>query len=126
IKDKIIVLIAPTYRAEGSYGESQLDIVNELYSISRMLNNNIQILFKPHPYTNKNDIDILKKCSNLIVLQNDFTLNDWMLFADVFITDYSSAIFDFSILKRPFAHFVPDLEEYQMNRGFYNEIEEFS
>jgi CDP-glycerol glycerophosphotransferase len=42
------------------------------------------------------------------------------LVSDMLITDYSSVMFDYSILKRPMLFFCYDLEEYKNNlRGFY-------
>ena len=39
--------------------------------------------------------------------------------ADVLITDYSSVLFEYSLLKRPMIFFAPDLENYASERGFY-------
>lgn len=38
--------------------------------------------------------------------------------ADVLLTDYSSVHFDFLLLDRPMAFFVPDLADYEASRGF--------
>jgi len=121
----INVLIAPTYRALGIQKESGYRIVDTIARFSKDLNKNVQILFKAHPYMPDNEIDILKKLTNVIII-GKYPLNEWMLVSDAFITDYSSSIFDFSLLKRPFAHFVPDLEEYKKNRGLYYDIEVIS
>jgi CDP-ribitol ribitolphosphotransferase len=42
-----------------------------------------------------------------------------MLVSDVLVTDYSSAIFEFSLLERPMAFFAPDLAAYERERGLY-------
>jgi CDP-ribitol ribitolphosphotransferase len=42
-----------------------------------------------------------------------------MLASDVLVTDYSSAIFEFSLLERPMAFLAPDLAAYEKERGFY-------
>jgi CDP-glycerol glycerophosphotransferase len=42
------------------------------------------------------------------------------LVADMMITDYSSVMFDYSLLRRPMLFFAYDLEDYKDNlRGFY-------
>lgn len=116
------VLVAPTYRAKGLYLESPLEIIDSLINIISLLNENIMIIFKPHPYMEEEKIEWLRRCGNVIIV-NEYPINEWMLVADAFITDYSSAIFEFALLKRPMAHFVPDMEQYSQNRGFYQELE---
>src|SRR5699024_5649337 len=89
------------------------------------LNSNVRVLFRPHPYTDKHDLSRLHSCEN-VVIANNYSLNEWMLVADAFITDYSSAIFDFSLLKKPFAHFVPVFDYYEKNRSYYLYIKDIS
>jgi len=122
---KVNILIAPTYRAIGRYEESALNIAMIIKQEAQKINNNIQILFRPHPYTKTEDAKILKNIPNVHIV-NDLTINDWMLVSDAFITDYSSAIFDFAMLHKPFAHYVPDIKDYEKNRGFYEDIDVIS
>ncbi|CAM3312552.1 CDP-glycerol glycerophosphotransferase family protein [Vagococcus fessus] len=50
--------------------------------------------------------------------------SDLYLISDVLITDYSSTMYDFSLLKRPIILFMDDLELYKNDlRGFYYDIE---
>jgi len=123
--EKINILIAPTYRAKGEHEESSLNIAEIITNPNFKLKDEIQIIYRPHPYSYNDEIDLFHNQSNIHIV-NDFTINDWMLIADAFITDYSSAIFDYSLLYRPFAHFVPDIDEYRKNRGFYEDIETIS
>ena len=41
------------------------------------------------------------------------------------ITDYSSVLFDYSIYRKPFVLFCPDIEAYEKSRGFYADIKSF-
>lgn len=122
--DTVKILIAPTYRAEGLYVESSMEIIDALLEISNRIKNKL-IIFKPHPYMNDKEIKQLETQPNVLIAR-DYSINEWMLVSDAFITDYSSAVFEFALLKRPIAHFVPDLKQYQENRGFYEEIEVIS
>jgi len=117
----IIVLMAPTYRASGAHEETNFDFIRSLKNILSEVSEEVLIILKPHPYMSEEQLNLLGNHSNIII-DNKYFLNDWMLISDAFITDYSSAIFDFSILKRPIAHFVPDIYYYEKNRGFYEKI----
>ncbi|MER2134917.1 MAG: CDP-glycerol glycerophosphotransferase family protein [Arthrobacter sp.] len=46
-------------------------------------------------------------------------VSDLYLASDALVTDYSSAMFDYSVLGRPMYFLVPDLAEYAASRGFY-------
>lgn len=46
-------------------------------------------------------------------------VNELYLASDALVTDYSSAVFDYSVLGRPMYFLVPDLAEYAASRGFY-------
>ena len=52
-------------------------------------------------------------------------LNDLYLISDLMITDYSSTMFDYSVLKRPMVFHMYDLERYEREiRGFYFDLDE--
>ncbi|WP_298460484.1 CDP-glycerol glycerophosphotransferase family protein [uncultured Cellulomonas sp.] len=54
-------------------------------------------------------------------------INDLYLAADVLVTDYSSAMFDFALTGRPILSFVYDLEHYRdVLRGFYFDLAEIA
>ena len=52
------------------------------------------------------------------------TLNDLMLASDMLISDYSSIIFDYSILKRPVVLYTYDYDTYKKKRGMYIDVRE--
>ena len=45
-----------------------------------------------------------------------------MIISDILISDYSSIIFDYSILERPIYSFAYDFEEYSEKRGLYEQV----
>ncbi len=47
-----------------------------------------------------------------------------LLLADVLVTDYSSVMFDYSLLQRPMVFFTYDQEEYADGRGTYFDLAE--
>lgn len=122
---KTIILYVPTYRAAKKHRESEMDAEEILETLSAQLDDDKLIFYKPHPYVAKENLEKIKDLKNVIII-NKFTVNEWMLVSDAFITDYSSAIFEYALLKKPLAHFVPDLKEYESRRGLYYPIEEIS
>jgi CDP-glycerol glycerophosphotransferase len=50
-------------------------------------------------------------------------MQDILLISDVVISDYSSLVGDFILLRRPIFLYVPDLEEYKEGRGLYFDIQ---
>lgn len=121
---KLIILWAPTYRAQGANAETQLDMLSMVKKVMKDITKDVIVIYKPHPYSKVNMKDF-KEYPNFI-LAKDKNIDELMIISDALITDYSSVIFDYSLLKRPFAHFVPDLEEYVKNRGFYEPIQDIS
>ena len=50
---------------------------------------------------------------------------DLLPVTSVLITDYSSILFDYSLYRKPFILFCPDIEEFEKTRGFYVDPETF-
>lgn len=58
------------------------------------------------------------------VFDNSYDIADLYLVSDMLITDYSSVMFDYSLLKRPMLFYAYDLEQYKnILRGFYFDFE---
>ncbi|MER7330540.1 MULTISPECIES: bifunctional glycosyltransferase family 2 protein/CDP-glycerol:glycerophosphate glycerophosphotransferase [unclassified Micromonospora] len=49
-------------------------------------------------------------------------VEDLYLVADVLVTDYSSAMFDYAVLDRPIVVYAPDWEAYRLARGVYFDL----
>ncbi|MER7455764.1 bifunctional glycosyltransferase family 2 protein/CDP-glycerol:glycerophosphate glycerophosphotransferase [Micromonospora sp. NPDC126480] len=49
-------------------------------------------------------------------------VEDLYLAADVLVTDYSSAMFDYAVLDRPIVVYAPDREAYRLARGVYFDV----
>lgn len=133
LKDKKVVLFAPTYRgtkiADAHYDLDKLD----LEKIYQNLHENYVFLFKWHPllYMNnqlKNiqDYNIQEHPDFYYDLSAERDINDLLLVADILITDYSSVIFDYVLLDKPVIYFTYDYDEYvNQGRGLYFQFEEY-
>lgn len=114
IKDKKIVLYAPTFRDnELELGKAKLPI-NKLSTID-----NICVVVTCHPlmrYFLNDD----KLPDNFIDATDYDNFTELLLIADYLITDYSSAILDFSILNRLTILYAYDYDEYiKYRNGFH-------
>ena len=112
-KDKFVIIYAPTFRDIGN-DRTEFHPDLDFDRLSKELLPNQMMLICPHPVM-KNAI-VNKEYSNIKVVR-DFSTNDLMFISDMLITDYSSVIFEYVLLKKPIAFFCYDLATY--NRGFY-------
>lgn len=110
---KSVLVYAPTFRDVGC-DKSEFHPELDFDRLSKDLLPNQVLLICPHPIM-KNDI-LPKKYKNIRVMR-DFSTNDYMLISDMLITDYSSVIFEYALLRKPIAFFCYDLPTY--DRGFY-------
>jgi CDP-glycerol glycerophosphotransferase len=120
-KNKKIILYAPTWRDDqhksgvGYIFENELDFEK----MQEKFGDKIVILFRAH-YFIANAFDF-KKYKDFVFDVSDYPdINDLYNISDALITDYSSVMFDFAILKRPIFFYMYDLEKYKNKlRGFY-------
>ena len=123
------LLYAPTWRDDkylegGWYAYSSPLDLKKLYEL---LGDEYRIIIKPHYLVKIRENDIPAE-----MIENRFVkicgqseeINDLYKKADGLITDYSSAMFDYSLLGRPMFFFAYDIEEYsKVLRGFYFDFE---
>ena len=102
-----IVLWAPTFR--GNAGRPTVEGLEAVEELPKKLGSGWYVIIKLHPHLEHK----LKK-SNC-----DMSTEDLLAVADVLMTDYSSVLFDFMIMKKPVVLFAPDNIAYLRHRGFY-------
>lgn len=119
LEGKQVILYAPTFR-DGK-GQDKHDFRPEMdfESLSHSLKENQVFLICPHPVM-QNRI-VTNPYENIIPVE-DFTTNEMMCAADLLVTDYSSVIFEYSLLNKPMVFYCYDYDEY--NRDFYLDYEE--
>ncbi|MFC3984232.1 bifunctional glycosyltransferase/CDP-glycerol:glycerophosphate glycerophosphotransferase [Streptosporangium jomthongense] len=121
---KKVVLYAPTWRDDRYHGKgrSRFDLRLDLYRLWRALGDDHVVMVRRHP----NTFDRIPRAGTGFVL--DVTaypdIRDLYLVADVLVTDYSSAMFDFAITGRPILLYTYDFEHYRDEvRGFSFDLE---
>ena len=123
--DVHIILYAPTFKGseahainvDTSYEMIQPKMVKE--TLSEKYGGQWVFLCRGHQYANQ--LSIPDQDGDVSSYPD---MQELLLASDVLITDYSSSVWDFAILKRPAFFFVPDLERYEKKeRGFLIPIE---
>ena len=122
-KYKKIILYAPTWRESKNNGSSyDLNIPLDIKKWQEKLIDEYVILFRTHTFTT-NILNL--KFNDLIIDVSDYhNVNHLLMISDILITDYSTIVFDYSILEKPFLCFGYDYYEYKNERGLYLDIED--
>lgn len=124
--DKKVILFAPTFRGHGNkdafYPMENFCIDDFMSSLP---DDSILVL-KNHPFI-KTAFTYSEKWKTRVF---DFSelpenINDLLLITDLLITDYSSVIFEASLLNIPMLFYVFDKDEYLRDRDIYYDFDHF-
>jgi CDP-glycerol glycerophosphotransferase (TagB/SpsB family) len=121
LKDKKVILYAPTFRGDAVYEKKYLNL--DFNKIGKLLGDDYILIAKLHPILSNTKVEI--KVDNVKDMTNE-SLYKLFTVADVLVSDYSAVIYDFSLLVKPIVLYVPDLEEYKADRGFYCDYNDFA
>jgi CDP-ribitol ribitolphosphotransferase len=115
---RTVVLYAPTFRGESVTSASYDDFL-DLELMAATLAADHVVLMRLHPFV-RDALRIPDALAGFAIDVSDHPdINELMLVSDVLVTDYSSAIYEFSLLGRPICFLAPDHEAYEGERGFY-------
>ena len=124
LKDKKIILFAPTFRGKGQksahYDYSKIDLTR-LYDFC---GEDQVLLIKMHPFVTKL-IEIPEEYQDRIIeISYMPNILDMYYITDLLITDYSSNFYEYAILKRPVLFYTYDRVKYELTRGVHTSIKE--
>lgn len=127
-KDDFIVLYAPTWRK--SFKNPIFDFVLDCNRLTTAIKHkyaidNIVLLFRGHHLLNKLLEEQLIVFPKILNVSSYPDMQELLCSADMLISDYSSTVWDYSFTYRPCFLFVPDLQEYKNDQGYYTPIEEW-
>jgi teichoic acid ribitol-phosphate primase len=113
-----VVLYAPTFRGE-SVSKAEPGVLLDLRLLQSELTADHVLLLRLHPFV-RTGFALGDDLAGFVIDVSDHPdINELLPVADVLITDYSSVMYEYALLRRPMLFFAPDLDEYHDERGFY-------
>ncbi|MCD7958682.1 MAG: CDP-glycerol glycerophosphotransferase family protein [Ruminococcus sp.] len=124
-KGKKVYLYAPTFRGTNArdayfpFGAVDLEQWGQLLEEEDAI-----LILKMHPFVTQH-MDIPKNYRDRILDATDYReVNDILFLVDILITDYSSVIYEMSLLRKPMIFYAFDQRSYEYSRDFYEPYEE--
>lgn len=125
LSGKRVILFAPTFRGPGSktafyplerfHPEQLIDAAGE----------DAVLLLKLHPFCKERYSIPAAYSSRIFDFSDESEINDLLFITDLLITDYSSTVFEASLLSIPMLFYAYDLREYIATRDFYYDFASF-
>jgi CDP-ribitol ribitolphosphotransferase len=121
LRGKKLLLYSPTFR---DHEVKRPRVPLDFLKLSELLGEDWRFLLRFHPYVAKHAADLIQ---GRVTDVSDYPdLNGLLAASDVLVTDYSSIIFEYSLLNKPMVFYPYDLESFRsQQRGFYVDYERF-
>jgi CDP-glycerol glycerophosphotransferase len=114
---KRVILYVPTHREYDRAMRAPADVS----ALAASLGSDDVLLVRAHYFSDRDPTSTID-AGTAVDVSGYPTIEELYLAADVLITDYSSAMFDYALLDRPIVIFAPDWEEYRTLRGTYFDL----
>ena len=121
-KGKKLILFAPTFRGANQKGAYYNYEKLDMHAIYDFCGDEYIWAFKMHPFVKKKPPIPDEYADRIIDLSKATDINDLYYVADILITDYSSAYYEYSILKKPILFYTYDRVVYEIVRGVHKSI----
>ena len=121
------IMYAPTFRNAQNFDCYALDFDSVLDTVTSKFGGEWYILLRYHPALlkvyKKRGLSYSSTTDRIINVTEYFDMQELIAITDIAITDYSSWIYDFILLRKPGFIFATDIEQYNNERGFYYPLE---
>lgn len=114
---KKTVLYAPTFRADYGLSAYNMDYDRVLKVLSEKFGGEWVLLVRLHPNLFDKFDALNLRGENIINASSYSDMQELLFAADVMITDFTSAMFEFAVMDKPCFLYASDLEEYMKERG---------
>jgi CDP-ribitol ribitolphosphotransferase len=123
LKGKRLILFAPTFRGRGIndafYDYDRLDFA-KLYEVC---GDDTVVLFRMHHFVPTAVPIAPEHADRFFDFSGIGDTNDLLHVTDILVSDYSSIIYEFSLLERPMLFFAYDKQVYAATRGFHRDYD---
>lgn len=113
LKGKKVIVYAPTFRGNVYKGFTGVDL--DVDQIMKTYRDTHVFVYKLHPLLKDNRLQHAKYAMSLEMEET----HDLFTIADILISDFSSVIFDFSILEKKMILYAPDAQQYFKEIGTF-------
>jgi CDP-glycerol glycerophosphotransferase len=116
--DEPVVLYAPTHREHLPAYRPPF----RPQELLELLGPGARVLMRSHYFHDRRPATGSAPGPGVLDVSGHDPVEELYLAADVLVTDYSSAMFDYALLDRPIVVYAPDLESYRLTRGVYVDV----
>lgn len=114
LEGRMVVLYAPTFRGRGE--RKRVAPGMDAERLRAMLPDEYALVLKAHPNLHRGRSG---RRGYDAIIHPATEINDVFTITDILVTDYSSVVFDWALLRRPLILLVPDLAEYETDPGLF-------
>ena len=125
LRDKKIIMFAPTFRGSGQKSAFYPTNVFDPCAFIDAAGDDYALVIKLHPFCTEKFAVKEGYEQKVIDLSLEDEINDLLFVTDLLITDYSSTVFEASLLDIPMLFYAYDLYQYVSERDFYCDFETF-
>lgn len=121
--NKKIILYAPTFRGNSAKSARSINPIN-IEFLRYFLQDEYCLVYKLHPLVSKANSIHYGNAAFAFDVSKHMHINEALAATDILISDYSSLIFEYSLLERPMIFYAHDFNKYVTDRGFYYNYKE--
>ncbi len=119
-----ILLYAPTFRGRVAHAVSPA--MPDFSRMHEVMGDEWIFVCNHHPFVRQRPEIEASQRAYTFDLTGKLSIEQLLMISDICISDYSSLVFEYSLLQRPMIFYAPDLKDYQDWRGFYYPYEEMT
>ena len=124
--NKKVILFAPTYRGKNKADAHYPYEIIDFEKLYKLCGDEYVVLFKMHPWV-ESPVPIPEKYSDKFIDAGAYPdINDLFYITKLLITDYSSNIFEYSLMRNPMIFFAFDEIQYSFSRGFHRDYDYYA